>query len=673
MRIFYPKFALDAIRKNKRSYIPFILTVVIVTAMFLILRTLAYSDALQEVRGARNLSIILELGSQVIAIFSVIFLFYTSSFLIKQRKQEFGLYSVLGMERRHIMVILFFETLFVSLIGIIIGILVGSLLNWLSFLILINMIGGDPTMPFSLNLETIGQTVLLFLGIFLLIYLNNLRQIWFSSTISLLKSGSEGEKEPKSKWPLAVLGVVFLGAGYTMAILIKNPVGAFSMFFVAVILVILGTYCLFTAGSIVFLKALRKNKRYYYQTRHFISVSGMLYRMKQNAVSLGNICILSTMVLVTVSSTMSLFVGCEDMINSRYPRELNLSFASSALTPKTNGAACDLMKRLIAEAGETPENEVTTSYLSFGAVRDGSQFITDTSDATFLDELTRISAVCVIPQSDYVRNAGADVSLEQGQVLAYCAGGYGCDTVEVLGQEYSVAEELDTFPNEDLYSNSQAVETLILVVPDQEIETLYRLQVETYGENASQIVTYFGVDVAPEKSPEIEESFDNQIDELIDNSDFEEEYEYWIKSSYSRSEERPDFLQLYAGLFFVGIFLGTLFLVATILIIYYKQVSEGIQDRQRFLIMQKVGLTKREIRSSIRSQVLTVFFLPLITAFVHTAFAFPMVNRCLSALNMTNVTGFLLCLALCCGVFAAFYLAVYLLTSRVYYRIVNQT
>lgn len=672
MRLFYPKFALDAIRKNKRSYVPFLLTVVIVTAMFLILRTLAYSDALQGTKGAKNLSIILELGSQVIAIFSVIFLFYTSSFLMKQRKQEFGLYSVLGMERRHIAIILFFETLFVALIGIFAGILVGSLLNWLSFLILINMIGGDPTMPFSLDLETIGQTVLLFLGIFLLIFLNNLRQVHFSSTISLLKSSSEGEKEPRSKWIFAVLGVLLLAAGYTMALLIKNPVGAFAMFFVAVVLVILGTYCLFTAGSIVFLKALRKNKNYYYQTKHFISVSGMLYRMKQNAVSLGNICILCTMVLVTVSSTMSLFAGCDDMINTLYPRELNLHFASSALTPKTNGAACDFMKQLVAEAGETPENEVSTSYLSFGAMRDGNQFITNTDGATFLDKLTRVAVVCVVPQSDYIKNTGVDVNLAVGQVLAYCDGGYGCDTVNVLGQEYSVVQELDEFPNEELYSNSQAVETLILVVPDQEIETLYQLQVDTYGENASQIISYFGVDVSPEKSPEIEEAFDDQRDKLLANSDLKEEYEYLIISSYSRSKERPDAFQLYAGLFFVGIFLGLLFLVATILIIYYKQVSEGIQDRRRFEIMQKVGLTKREIRSSIRSQVLTVFFLPLVTAFVHTAFAFPMVNRCLNALSMTNVNHFLLCLALCCAVFAVFYLAVYLLTSKVYYRIVHQ-
>lgn len=674
MRLFYPKFALDAIRKNKRSYIPFLLTVVIVTAMYTILRNLAFSETLRGAMtfGISTISSILEFGSQIVAIFSVIFLFYTSSFLMKQRKQEFGLYSVLGMERRHIAVILFFETLFLAVIGVGVGILVGSLLNWLSFLILLNMIGDDPTLPFSIDWELTLHTIALYLGIFLLIFLNNLRQVRFSSTISLLKSGSEGEREPRSKWIFAVLGVLLLGAGYTMALLIKNPVGAFSMFFVAVVLVILGTYCLFTAGSIVLLKALRKNKHYYYKTKHFISVSGMLYRMKQNAVSLGNICILSTMVLVTVSSTMSLFAGCDNMVRARYPREVNLTFQSSALTPKTNELAISLMTQIIEEAGETPENTVQTSYLSFGAMREGNQFITDLDDATLMDELTKVAAICVVPQSDYVRSTGEDVALETGQVLAYCQEGYDYDTVSVLGQEYTIVQKLDQFPNTELYTNAQAVETLILVVPDSEIEVLYQLQVETYGKNASQIESYWGADVSPECSEDLAWAFIEQIDQCLVEHNPGETYDYWAKNCVGRSEQYPDFIQLFAGLFFVGVFLGLLFLVATILIIYYKQVSEGLQDHQRFIIMQKVGLTKQEIRSSIRSQVLTVFFLPLVTAFIHTAFAFPMVNRCLSALNMTNVNGFLLCLVLCCGVFAVFYLLVYLMTSRVYYRIVNQ-
>lgn len=672
MKQFYPKFALDAIRKNKRSYIPFILTVVIVTAMYDILRTLSLTESLQEFFGASELAVLLGFGSSVIAIFALIFLFYTSSFLMKQRKQEFGLYSVLGMERRHIARILFFETLFVALVGIGLGIGVGSLLNWLAFLILVNMLGGDPSMAFHISATALWNTVTMFLAIFLLIFLNNLRQIWFSSTISLLKSGSEGEKEPKSKWPLAVLGVLFLGAGYTMSILIKNPVGAFALFFVAVVLVILGTYCLFTAGSIVFLKALRKNKGYYYKTKHFISVSGMLYRMKQNAVSLGNICILSTMVLVTVSSTMSLFAGCGDVLEAQYPRELSLKIRCSDLTPETNQFAIALLNETIREAGETPENVLQTSFVSFGAMRDGNCLVTDTDEATIVDEMTRIVTVSVVPLSEYNRAAGREVVLSDGQLLVYCNGGFGYDTLNLLDKDYVVAEELAEFPQAEIFGNPNAVDTVILAVTDAEFLNLYQRQREVYGESASGIATYYSVDVEPDKSAAIRDAFDERLDDAMDNIGLHETYEWWLQECYSKEEKRVDFYQVYAGLFFVGLFLGILFLVATILIIYYKQVSEGLQDRRRFSIMGQVGLTDQEIRSSIRSQVLTVFFLPLVTAFVHVAFAFPMVRRCLAVMSMTNVSSFLVCVATCCGVFAVFYMIVYQMTSRVYYRIVNQ-
>lgn len=670
MRFFYPKFALDAIRKNQRSYIPYLLTTAFVVAMYFILRTLSLSEVLEQSYGGTELTVLLGLGSNVIAIFSVIFLFYTSSFLMKQRKQEFGLYSVLGMEKRHIARILLFETLIVAAIGIAAGLLVGALLNWLSFLLLVNMLGGDTELPFRLSVLATSDTVALFLGIFFLILLNNLRQVQFCTAISLLSGSSEGEREPRSNWPLAVLGVLFLGAGYAMALYIKNPVGAFALFFVAVVLVILGTYCLFTSGSIVFLKFLRKNKRYYYQTRHFISVSGLLYRMKQNAISLGNICILSTMVLVTVSSTMSLYSGCDAMVESRYPRELNITLRSSDVTPKTNQRAIALLDEMLAEQGVVPENRAQISFLSFGTMQDGSSFTTNIDDRTLMGELTSLAVITAVPLSDYNSTVKAPVDLQNGHALLYCSESYGYDSLSVLGQTYQVSI-LSDFLYADILTDA-TVANLILVVPDAEVAFLNQLQTEQYGKNASDVCTYIGMDIPSDASEKISNDFSDRCMTLFDSVTDEESFEYWFAETDTREYHRDSFLQLYAGLFFVGIFLGLLFLVATILIIYYKQLTEGLQDRRRYTIMRQVGLTDREIRASIHSQVLTVFFLPLVTAFIHTAFAFPMVKRCLQVLSMTNVSAFILCTILCCSVFAAFYLLVYMLTSKVYYRIVNQ-
>lgn len=672
MRLFYPRFAIDAIRKNKRSYIPYILTTAFVVAMYDILRSLSLTDMFQGTFGASTLSSILGFGSQVIAIFSIIFLFYTSSFLMKQRKQEFGLYSVLGMEKRHICRILLFETLFIAAIGVVAGLVLGSIFNWAAFLLLMNMLGGNVHAPFSLSFTAMRYTIALFAVIFLLIFLNNLRQVQLSSVISLLNGSSEGEREPRSKWPLTVFGLLFLGIGYTMALLIKNPIGALIMFFVAVVLVILGTYCLFTSGSIVLLKLLRRKKNYYYKTKHFISVSGMLYRMKQNAISLGNICILSTMVLVTVSSTMSLYSGCDDLVSARYPRELNLTIVSSDLTPVRNDLAFSVMDEMLHEQGVSTENEAQISYLSFGAAQHGDQFLTSTDDASILDELTSVVSFSVVPVSDYNRLTGAQISLAPGEVLLYSRDSYSYHHLEIFGQHYQIRELLETFPCAEIVE-STSIPTFIITVADAEFDTFNKLQREAYGENASQITTYRGVDVGNTKAEAaISQTLQDRIEEESLEHAGEEWFDWWICRVESRTANQEDFLEMYGGLFFVGIFLGLLFLIATILIIYYKQLSEGLQDRKRYSIMRKVGLTDKEIRSSIHSQVLTVFFLPLITAFIHTAFAFPMVNRCLRAINMTNVSHFLLCLVLCCGIFAIFYLFVYVLTSKVYYKIINQ-
>lgn len=661
MKLFYPKFAWDAIRKNRRSYIPYILATLFVAAVFHILRNITHMPYLIGTRGSSEITMTASLGSAVIAIFSAIFLFYTSSFLMKQRKKEFGLYCVLGMERRHIARILFYETLILAVIGIGLGLLLGALLDYLAYLLLMYLMGTPGGTGFSLCPSAFFDTVGIYAIIFLAVYLNNLRQIHFSSVIGLLKSGREGEREPKSKWILTVLGILLLGAGYILAITIKNPIGALLLFFVAVVLVILGTYCLFTSGSIVFLKLLRKNKRYYYKTRHFISVSGMLYRMKQNAVSLGNICILSTMVLVTVSSTTSLYAGSQGTLDSRAPHSVNLTFWSQDKDDAIQ-TAMDSSLEIAQQINGAPVQPDTFRYINFSGVLKNDTLTRNGvgTDSPTLDEFTSAASVSWMPLSDYNRNSGANASLKSGEALMYTKESYRNSTMTVAAQTYTIVKEVPSFSLCDQLTTS-AYPCYILVVPDEDFAALS-------VDGSSLTITYVGFDL---KDSALEDTFSSRWSSFIEDqfADAKAPFTYGIST---RSITAESLQSSYAGLFFLGIFLGLTFLVATILIIYYKQVSEGLQDARRYDIMRQVGLTEKEIRSSIHSQVLTVFFLPLITAIIHTMFAFPMVKGCLAALEMTDTRLFLTCVAICCGVFALMYLAVYFLTSKVYYHIVNQ-
>ena len=662
MKLFYPKFAWDAIRKNRRSYIPYILTTLFVVAMFHILRNITWMPALRTVMGASEIAVTASLGSAVIAIFSAIFLFYTSSFLMKQRKKEFGLYCVLGMERRHIARILLYETLILAVSGIVLGLLFGTLLDYLAYLLLMFLMGSPGGAGFALSLSAFTDSVGIYALIFLVVYLNNLRQIHFTSVIGLLKSGSEGEREPKSKWILTVLGILLLAAGYFLAITIKNPIGALLMFFVAVVLVVLGTYCLFTSGSIVFLKLLRKNKKYYYKTRHFISVSGMLYRMKQNAVSLGNICILSTMVLVTVSSTMSLYAGSQKIIESRAPRSVNLTFWGHEASNEDILKAEDTALNIAQELNGAPVQSETFRYITYSGILKDSTLNRSgvNANSPTLDEFTSSASVSWMPLSDYNRNSGANASLKSGEALMYTKESYRNSTMTVADQTYTIVKEVPSFSLCDQLTTS-AYPCYILVVPDEDFAALS-------VDGSSLTITYVGFDL---KDSALEDTFSSRWSSFIEDqfADAKAPFTYGIST---RSITAESLQSSYAGLFFLGIFLGLTFLVATILIIYYKQVSEGLQDARRYDIMRQVGLTEKEIRSSIHSQVLTVFFLPLITAIIHTMFAFPMVKGCLAALEMTDTRLFLTCVAICCGVFALMYLAVYFLTSKVYYHIVNQ-
>ena len=523
------------------------------------------------------------------------------------------------------------------------------------------LIGSPGGTGFSLSINAFTDTLGIFAVIFLAVYLNNLRQIHFTSVIGLLKSDSEGEREPKSKWILTVLGVIFLAAGYILAITIKNPIGALMMFFVAVVLVILGTYCLFTSGSIVFLKLLRKNKKYYYKTRHFISVSGMLYRMKQNAVSLGNICILSTMVLVTVSSTMSLYAGSQKIVESRAPHSVNLSFWGHDASEDSIQLAMDNVQEIGDTLNGAPVQPETFRYITFRGILKGDTLTRDNvgEDSPTLDEFTNAASVSWIPLSDYNRLSGANAALNSGEALMYTTETYTHSTMTVGNTPVTIAKSIPAFPLSSQLTIS-AYPCYVLVVPDQDFSSLS-------GDGSSLTITYVGFDL---RDSALEETFSHQWSSFIEDQ-FGKTDSPFTYSIATRSIMEEGLLSSYAGLFFLGIFLGLTFLVATILIIYYKQVSEGFDDRKRFQIMQKVGMSRKEIRQTIQSQVVTVFFLPLAVAVVHTMVAFPLTRRIMAMLNFPDSNLFLAATAITIAAFAVVYLIVYVLTARAYYKIVE--
>ena len=657
-KLFYARLALDNIRKNARTYIPYILSCVFTVAMTYILYMLPEDPGLTGTRGEITIRSTLVLGSFVVTIFAVIFLFYTSSFLTKRRRKEFGLLNVLGMEKKHLAKMMFFETLFVGLFSAVVGLALGVALSKLVLLFLLKLLDFDVAFGLTFSLKAALITLFIFAAIFLLILLNNIRLVHFASPVELLRGDKVGEREPKAKWLLVLIGVLTLGAGYLMAVTIQNPLEALMFFFVAVVLVIIGTYCLFTAGSIAVLKLLKRNRHYYYQPEHFISVSGMMYRMKQNAVGLGNICILSTMVLVMLSATSTMFIGTESSLMGRYPREIAVQDWDLERRDDVNAVIDDWL----ADNGWTAENRIDYVKEEFsGLLRDGRMIFDYTEDFDS-GELVTISCVSL---EDFNRLTGRNDVLEPDQIYLFP---YDGDSIELLGLEFETLSPGDvdlmaTFTGSyyGLYGD-----ILTLVTPDMAtLEELDRRQQEIYDSAASSIIHQVAFDIA--EPVDFENIFrqDDLLSRLSEDAGVEG------VRVYVREQERNYIYSMNGGLFFLGVFLGLLFIMATVLIMYYKQLSEGYDDKRNFSIMRKVGLEKAEIRRSVRSQVLIMFYLPLITACVHIAFAFPFIMRLLPLLGINDVGLFALCTLVSVAAFSLIYAACYGLTARTYYRIVG--
>ena len=668
MRNLYPRLAATNLKKNRRFYLPYLLACIVIVALFCIMLTLASDPYLGQMQHGGSVSQVLGFGVLIMALFSAIILFYTNSTFTKQRKREFAIYNILGMEKRHISYVLFWESLYTAAMALFFGLVAAGVFSKLLQLVLVRLIGGEATFGLNISLMSIGYTAVFFGVLFLLLLLNTIRIIHLSNPVQLLRAGSEGEREPRSKWILALLGAVCLAAGYIISLRTNAALYAIQYFFPAVILVIIGTYLTFIALSIVVLKALRKNRRYYYKTSHFATVSGLIYRMSRNAAGLASICILSTMVLVTVSTTVSLYKGVDAYAAVRWPQDMTLTLMTDTQTNTVPDVApvLQVVDDAMTRSGLTQSNVHGYRTVRFSTLRSGDAL--DQFTGSGVDAYT----VMVLDTEGYADLTGEQVTLAPGDALAWTDGKPFGDTVTICGRAFRL-RPLDSFPL-DSGSSIMGLHTLYLVVPDLDSVLELRAQQNAYasehGGTRSMLNYTYQFDLSGTDDEQL-----NALHALLSDPAFASAAEA-ANVQYTtdmRADGYPTLRSMYGGFLFLGFFLGFVFLFATVLIIYYKQVSEGYDDCGRFRIMQQVGMTPKEVKATIRTQVLLMFFLPLVTAAIHIAFAFPLIKQIVFAFGLQNVHLFLLCTLGTFGVFALLYTFVYLLTARTYYRIVRMT
>lgn len=665
----YPRLALNSINKNRKLYTPYILTCIGMIMMFYIVCFLANTDMTSTIIGASVVKLIMVLGSMVMAVFSLVFLFYTNSFLIKRRKKEFGLYNILGMGKANLSKVLICESLTIGTISILCGLFLGILFSKLSELLFVNILGGEIDFDFKIDFTVIKYTLILFAVIFLLLLLNTLKQIKSAQPIELLRSENAGEKPPKANHLFAIAGIVLLIMAYAIAVSVQTSIEAMLWFFVAVVMVIIATYLLFIAGSVSFCKILQKNKNYYYQTNHFVSVSSMIYRMKRNGAGLASICIICTMVLVMISTTVCLYSGGEDSLQKRYPRNYIIT-ASSVQLDNLYSADAELLKETAyntaVDHNYTPENILDYSYACFDASIEDNKIMPLVIHPTNSQNITRVYLISI---DEYNKITGENEALTENQAMI-CALRFRFKGASLqLGDntEYTVTKKLKEFVNNgDAFQQISPV--LYVVVPDiEKAAASYSGLADFQGDKLVTFNRVYGYDLAcdDEQQIEIAEIYKDNLS----NVQYNEEN---LNCSWDCSSlERTEFMGIYGGLFFLGILLGIVFIFAAVLIIYYKQVSEGYEDQSRFEIMQKVGMNKSEIKKSINSQVLTVFFIPLAMSAIHLVFAMPLLYKILILLSGTTTLTLILTTLACFAVFALFYIIVYIITSKAYYQIVS--
>lgn len=659
----FARLAVTNIKKNRGTYIPYMITCIGCIAMLYIMLFITANPDMTAMHGGNDIKSIMWLGIIVVGIFSLIFLLYSNSFLMKRRQKEIGLYNILGMEKGHIARMMLVETVLTSVISMVCGILTGILVSKLALLLLLKLIHLPAQFGFYISGTGIVICILSYGGIFLLTLVFNLRRVHMSRPVELLQGSNAGEREPKAKWLMALAGFACLGVGYYIAVTTESPIDAIGIFFLAVLLVMAGTYLVFTAGSIAVLKVLRWKKSFYYKMKNFTSVSGMIYRMKQNAVGLASICILSTGVLLMLSSTVCLNFGIEDIMENRFPCDINIGLRYNMNLSDAKTAAAAILDAV--EREQIPCEKITEEILlNVAYVREDGRIIFRSPEN--ISEVTA-GNLSVIPAEIYERMTGQEVTLEERQVIA-CGKSLG-ETIRIMDMDFQVKEWMKKWPLDASYSIYG--ECMAVVVTDADFEKIDRMQKDAYGEYASEPTVEIGIDV--EGDADAERAWRDTLNEyLLDFRDTGKiPADTWILNE-NRQDNYDTYYSLNGGLLFLGILLGSMFLMGTAMIIYYKQMSEGYEDKERFEIMRKVGMSSREIKSSIRRQILMVFFLPLLMAVLHISMAFPLVKRLLLLLGMVNTKLFIICTIGTILVFAVVYGLIYLITARSYYRILEK-
>lgn len=667
----YFKLAKTNLSNNKPFYIPYIISSIITVAMLYMMSFLSDNKGLNKIMGADSLATIFRLGVGIIVIFSYIFLFYTNSFIIKRRKKEIGVYNILGMEKRHLSKVLFVETIYSAIISLVCGIIVGIAFSKFILMVLYGIIGIHKTVEFFVNIHGIILCVVSFGILFLLTFLYNFMQIKLANPIELLRGTNVGEREPKTKIFMTIVGVVCLAIAYYIAITTENPLNVLTLFFVAVLLVIIGTFALFTAGSIALLKLLRNNKKFYYNKRHFMAVSGMLYRMKQNAAGLASICILSTMVLVVISTTVSMYVGIQDELMARYPNDVCVTVDYNSVIDKSS----EIEKAIFDEIDSAEvKNKKAFSYLSVFVGQKGDGFTTDKEHLSYQNSYL----FYILSKDDFIKidNNFKDKigNISKGEAVVVLNKKYDKKDIKIFGKNYKVNKSFEHTEDNDLY----VISTLnglgyIILDNDESVQELYDVQEKMLGKGANYYTNKIRFDFKSGNKKQKAAAYkkiDNAVKKYFkeNKNDKKEISSYWVES---RQENEQNFYLLYGGLFFLGIFLGTMFLIVTVMIIFYKQITEGYDDRERYQILEKVGMSSREVKDTIKLQIRIVFVLPIFAAAVHLTAAFPMVNRILKMLNLNNEKLFAGCLAATIIAFAVIYYLVFKVTSRAYYKIVK--
>lgn len=667
----FSRLAKQNIRNNKSTYIPYMITCIFCIAMIYMMEFLRDCPTLdQAVRQADEVRMIVFTGEIVVEIFCIIFLIYSNSFLMKRRQKEIGLYNILGLERNHIGIVMFLETIITSIGSLAGGIAAGIIGSKLALLLLLKLLHIPSVLGFYISVKGIFTCLFMFGIVFLMILFLNLAKIHLSRPVELLRGNNTGEKEPAAKWLMALIGFICLGAGYYLAVTTESPIKAITIFLLAVILVMAGTYLLFTAGSIVILKFLRRRKSFYYRTGNFISISGMLYRMKQNAIGLASICILSTGVLLMISMTVSIYFGINDIMLNRYPYDVDMSVTS--ISEEECQTAIEAFEKAIADNKVPVEKSVEEIYLDIVCSKNGDQILIKPTNT--IRNSDSVLVLSLLDQAEYERLTGISANLNDGEIFAWYPSAVQKDSVTVDEKEFTVKKWMDKNPltcGEDAVSDNA-----VLVVTDEDFKKFDEMRTEMYKGVSSapageDLTLHLGLDITGSETDKID--FGTPVMETV--KDLKKSgglsENAWIISGI-RQQEYESYYADNGSLLFIGIFLGSLFLMGTAMIIYYKQISEGYEDQKRFEIMQKVGLSRREVRSSVRRQILMVFFLPLLMAMLHITMAFPMIRRLLLLFGMTNTKLFIGCTAGTVLIFAVVYGLIYLMTARSYYHIVER-